>query len=77
MSISIDDLAARLTALEAREAALEGRTTALEAQIHPSNVCIYAGQVYGEGSVIKQADDKFYMCKLKFPTTDKYDWELN
>lgn len=68
MSISIDDLAARLTALE-------GRVTALEAQVHPSNVCIYAGQEYGEGSAIKQADDNTYTCKVNF-VSGRYDWEL-
>ena len=74
MAINIDDLAARLVALEGREAALEGRLTTLEAQLHPSNVCIYAGQEYGEGSVIKQADDGFYICKVNF-ASGRYDWE--
>jgi hypothetical protein len=54
MSVSIDDLAARLAALEARVAALEAKD-------HPSNVCIYAGQEYTEGAVIVQ-DNNTMRC---------------
>ena len=40
--------------LEARVASLEARVASLEAKVTPSNVCLYAGQSYTEGSVIVQ-----------------------
>lgn len=67
MSISIDDLAARL-------ATLEGRVAAVEAKATPSNVCIYADQEYTEGSVIKQADNQYYKCTSNF--SGRYEWDF-
>jgi hypothetical protein len=67
MSVSIDDLAARLAALEARVAALEAKD-------HPSNVCIYAGQEYTEGAVIEQ-DNHTMRCKLDF-SSGRFEWDF-
>jgi hypothetical protein len=60
--------------LEARLAALEARLAVLEAKVHPSNVCIYAGQEYSEGAVVKQADDNSLTCTDIFGN-GHYTWK--
>ena len=68
MAQSIEDLEARL-------AAVEGRLAALEAKVKPSDVCIYAGQEYGEGSVVKQGGNQCYRCDRDFGT-GRYKWDF-
>ena len=61
--------------LEARLAGLEARLAALEAKVKPSSeICIYAGQEYGEGAVLKQGDGQFRTCTKDF-TTGRYQWK--
>ena len=67
MAQSIDDLEARL-------ASVEGRLAALEAKVKPSDVCIYADQEYGLGSILKQAGNRCYKCSIDF-SSGKPQWE--
>ncbi len=66
-------MAQNIEDLQARMAALEARMAALEAKVKPSDTCIYAGQVYGEGAVAKQGDGQCHVCIKDF-NSGRYQW---